>query len=54
MGCRGYFVVSAVHSKNLDVLVAMVRLLAQRWQMLSGKGRAAGFGGTSPVIAPRC
>ena len=29
---------SAVHIRNLDVFVAMVRLFVQRWQMLSGKG----------------
>ena len=41
IGWRGYFVGSAVHIRNLDVFVAMVRLFAQRWQMLSGKGRVS-------------
>ena len=40
MGWRGYFVASAEHIRNFDVLVSMTRLCAQRWQMLSGKGRA--------------
>jgi hypothetical protein len=34
-----------VHIKNVDVFVVMVRLFAQRWQRLSGKGRASSFGG---------
>jgi len=52
MGCRGYFVVSAVHSRNVDVFVVTARLLAQRWQMLSANGTASGFVRASPVIAP--
>ena len=44
-GCLGYFTASTVHSRNFDVLVAMTRLFAQRWQTLSGNGMASGSAG---------
>jgi hypothetical protein len=44
-GCLGYFPASTVHSTNFEVLVAMTRLFAQRWQTLSGNGVASGSAG---------